>query len=526
MSDGSQGPGWWQASDLQWYPPELHADYGAPLPPPPKLPPPPTSATEPSARQRPNDLNLAATQRHPEALPSPGPADLPPSDTGTLPRQPWWRRQAIVMPAALLAVVVIGSAIGITRQQHQNSNGPQHREPAYGAQVTLPFTGLEFPQGVAVDTAGTVYITDGSLHRALKLPTGSNTQVDVPFTGLGENVGMAVDGAGNLYVINGNQVMTLAAGARTQNELPFTGLKNSSSGVAVDAAGNLYVTDYANSRVLKLAVGSSSPTVLPLPALMGPSGVAVDPAGNVYVTYDQYNRVVKLAAGAITPIELPFTGLAQPQGVAVDAAGNLYVADMNNNQVVTLAAGSATQSVLPFNGLKTPEGVAVDAAGNLYVADNGNKRVLKLPSGRGVGSSGGGAGSSNSSSAPAAASGTSSATAPPSGAKVTIDGQDQNIQGTSGCSTVSGAVYITIGQAVTVVMSDANPPVVQGVTLGTVDGVPLAFQPSNGLGSASATETGTTTNGTFYRITGEARGIGSPQMHQVGRSFEIDVTCP
>ena len=49
MSDVSQGPGWWQASDLKWYPPELHADYVAPsppvtltLPPPPKLPPPPT----------------------------------------------------------------------------------------------------------------------------------------------------------------------------------------------------------------------------------------------------------------------------------------------------------------------------------------------------------------------------------------------------------------------------------------------------------------------------------------------------
>jgi serine/threonine protein kinase len=42
MSDVSQGPGWWRAADLKWYPPELHADYEAPLPPPPKLPPPPT----------------------------------------------------------------------------------------------------------------------------------------------------------------------------------------------------------------------------------------------------------------------------------------------------------------------------------------------------------------------------------------------------------------------------------------------------------------------------------------------------
>jgi len=46
MSEVSQGPGWWQAADLKWYPPELHADYVPPqpstLPPPPKLPPPPT----------------------------------------------------------------------------------------------------------------------------------------------------------------------------------------------------------------------------------------------------------------------------------------------------------------------------------------------------------------------------------------------------------------------------------------------------------------------------------------------------
>jgi hypothetical protein len=40
MIDEPQG--WWQASDLKWYPPEVHADYVAPLPPPPKLPPPPS----------------------------------------------------------------------------------------------------------------------------------------------------------------------------------------------------------------------------------------------------------------------------------------------------------------------------------------------------------------------------------------------------------------------------------------------------------------------------------------------------
>ncbi len=37
----------------------------------------------------------------------------------------------------------------------------------------LPFTDLNNPQGVAVDTAGTLYVADRDNHRVLKLPAGS-----------------------------------------------------------------------------------------------------------------------------------------------------------------------------------------------------------------------------------------------------------------------------------------------------------------------------------------------------------------
>lgn len=36
----------------------------------------------------------------------------------------------------------------------------------------LPFTGLNAPAYVAVDTGGNVYVTDGNNNRVLKLPTG------------------------------------------------------------------------------------------------------------------------------------------------------------------------------------------------------------------------------------------------------------------------------------------------------------------------------------------------------------------
>jgi serine/threonine protein kinase, bacterial len=68
------------------------------------------------------------------------------------------------------------------------------------------------------------------------------------------------------------------------------------SAVAVDAAGNVYVTDFGTNRVLKLAAGASSTTVLPFNGLKEPGAVAVDPPGNVYVLDDGHFRVLKLPA--------------------------------------------------------------------------------------------------------------------------------------------------------------------------------------------------------------------------------------
>ena len=69
----------------------------------------------------------------------------------------------------------------------------------------------------------------------------------LPFTGLNYPVGVAVDAAGNLYVTDTEQSGAEAGGGlATQTVLPFTGL-NGPDGVAVDAAGNLYVADEQQS---------------------------------------------------------------------------------------------------------------------------------------------------------------------------------------------------------------------------------------------------------------------------------------
>jgi serine/threonine-protein kinase len=302
-----------------------------------------------------------------------------PSGDGAAPTKPARPRRNVILAAlALVGVIALVTVVVIVIVGHQTSSPHQ---------VVLPFTGLNTPTGVAVDSAGNVYATDPYNNRVVKLAAGTTTQTVLPFTDLNHtdlnNIsGVAVDSAGNVYVtdIGGNRVLKLAAGTTAQTVLPFTGL-NGPRGVAVDSAGSLYVADKGNDRVLKLAAGTSTQTVLPFTDLGNPLfGVAVDGAGNVYVTDNAGDQVKKLAAGTTTQTVLPFTGLNGPRGVAVDSAGNLFVADAHSNRVLKLAAGSATQTVLPFTDLDYPTGVAVDSAGNVYVTDE-RGRVLKLPAG-------------------------------------------------------------------------------------------------------------------------------------------------
>jgi serine/threonine protein kinase, bacterial len=78
----------------------------------------------------------------------------------------------------------------------------------------------------------------------------------LPFTGLSYPDGLAVDSGGGVYVADSgnNRVLKLAAGATTATQLPLTGLKGP-TGVGVDTAANVFITDSGNKRVLKLPAG-------------------------------------------------------------------------------------------------------------------------------------------------------------------------------------------------------------------------------------------------------------------------------
>jgi lipoprotein LpqH len=120
---------------------------------------------------------------------------------------------------------------------------------------------------------------------------------------------------------------------------------------------------------------------------------------------------------------------------------------------------------------------------------------------------------------------TSSAAAAEGKSTVSIDGQDQNIQGTVVCSTMGENVNIAIGDATTgigAVVGTGDSPVVHSVGLGNVNGVTLGFQENAGQGEAKAEKDGST-----YKISGTAVGVDMANpLQPVNKPFEIEVTCP
>jgi sugar lactone lactonase YvrE len=305
---------------------------------------------------------------------------------------------------------------------------------------------FDWPLGVAVDSAGTVFVADtcnytirqvtpGGVVTTLAGLAGSSGSTDgtgsaarfggALYSGPG---GVAVDSAGTVFVADtcnytirqvtpGGVVTTLAGLAGSWGSGDGTGSAARFEwphGVAVDSAGNVYVADTLNSTIRRVTPGGVVTTLAGLAGSEGsgdgtgcaarfslPYGLAVDSAANVYVA-DTYNCTIRKVTpgGVVTTLaglagssgSADGTGSAArfcyPDGVAVDGAANVYVADCLNHTirkvtpggvVTTLAglAGSSGSADGTRSGARFyyPQGVAVDSAGNAYVADTGNNTI-------------------------------------------------------------------------------------------------------------------------------------------------------
>src|SRR6201999_2881269 len=79
--------------------------------------------------------------------------------------------------------------------------GPSPNPPAPPGQVALPFQVVD-ADGLGVDGAGNVYVSDGGTNQVLELKAGSYNPIAVPFSGLKQPGGIAMDGGNALYVVD------------------------------------------------------------------------------------------------------------------------------------------------------------------------------------------------------------------------------------------------------------------------------------------------------------------------------------
>ncbi len=317
-------------------------------------------------------------------------------------------------------------------------------ERAAAAQLNHPF-------GIALDSAGTLYFSDRTNHRIRKITTdGKITTVagtgTAGFKGDGGPAvsaqlknprGVAVDSAGTLYVADfenhrirkittDGKITTVAgtgvAGFGGDGGPAAAAQLNAPLLVAVDSAGVLYIADFRNHRIRKIAADGKISTVAGTgvagfggdggPAvsakLNNPSAVALDSAGVLYLSDTANHRIRKITPdGKISTVAgtatAGFSGdggpaasaqLNSPFALAVDSTDTLYLTDQSNQRVrritpdgtISTVAGTGTAGFGGDGGpgtsaqLNKPMGLVLDCVDTLYIADQFNHRIRKIPS--------------------------------------------------------------------------------------------------------------------------------------------------
>ena len=227
-------------------------------------------------------------------------------------------------------------------------------------------SGLDAPNGIAVDGSGNVYIADTYNNAIKEIIPNTAGAITLVGSGLSSPTGVAVDGAGNVYFSDtgNNAVKMWVAASNTVNTLVASGL-SAPGGVAVDRAGNVYIGDRDNGVIKKWTAASNTVTTLVACGTVADSPLAVDVVGNVY--YYANGGVSKWTAANNSVTTLVNSGLYIVLGLAVDGAGNVYIANDGFNQIMKWTAASNTVSTLmQFSPNAMYGGIAVDGSGNLY----------------------------------------------------------------------------------------------------------------------------------------------------------------
>jgi hypothetical protein len=264
-----------------------------------------------------------------------------------------------------------------------------------------PTVKLVYPNGLALNEQGELYISDIGAHRIFKL-TRQGRLLFIAGTGEG-----AFGGDGG-------------PASKAQLFAPHD--------LAFDAAGNLLIADTFNHRIRRIdrqgvittivGNGTAAYTGDNGPALQAslnnPQGLAFDREGNLLIA-DTYNHAVRRVdrSGTITTIAGTVPGHGGDGGpasraqinltmaVAAGADGSVYISDAANSRIRRVAPDGLIQTIVGYGPAQDTYGggyagdggpaakgkifsatdLKFDAAGNLYLVDSGNHRIRVIRNG-------------------------------------------------------------------------------------------------------------------------------------------------
>jgi sugar lactone lactonase YvrE len=284
---------------------------------------------------------------------------------------------------------------------------------------------FRLPDGLAVDTAGTVWVADRDNNRIQKFTYDGKVEPFPPFkrTHLTSKpgdfnlpYGVAVNGLGELYVADthnhriqwftpqGKLIKTWGRKGRAPGEF------DTPRGLTVDVFGNVWVADHTNQRVQKFSYdgrllgvfgrngGDGTPGSGP-GEFFEPRGMSSDADGNIYVAEMVNHRIQVLrndgsfvavwgrnGGGGYGEFGAGFGEFHLPYQTAVDRAARVWVTDTDNERVQVFTRGGVFLKAFGAHGadgsagsapgeFQKPYGAASDCVGNVYITEQENRRV-------------------------------------------------------------------------------------------------------------------------------------------------------
>lgn len=222
--------------------------------------------------------------------------------------------------------------------------------------------GIYFPQGLAADTTGNVWVVDYGNSRVSLLSSSGSPVNGATAWGSGQlslPVAVAVDASHNAWVAN-QSASTVTRISADGSSIAQVSCCNGASGLAVDQGGNVWVANYFGNSISEV---STSGTILLNGQTGGgvdhPQAVAVDGAGRVWVS-NFHAGTLSVFAGSKSPSPgtplSPQVGLGtdaqlgSPFALAIDQSGNVWVTNSNGANTVTVFVGLATPVKTPLLG--------------------------------------------------------------------------------------------------------------------------------------------------------------------------------